>query len=437
MRVAVFALLVMVVFGTSIDVCAQATGAPLTLQESIDLALKRSPTVQAAREAIQEAEFRRRAARGDFLFTVNTRYTYTRLDETRVTVSPTGVGGAVGDKDVYYWTNTFSQPVFTGWALKSLYELAKLGVDTAQVEFALAQMDLTLRVKEAYYGVLTAENFLNVAQQEVKLLESQLAVAQAFFDVGIIPKNDLLQVEVERAQSQQNLITAENNLEVTRATFNTLLRRGIDEPVILVEALDYRPIEGDLASYTQQGLEQRPEIKTGKLAVESARRNVKVAASGLYPQVSVNFNYEREGDDFSVDGYDTGDDPDRWNIVAVADWKIWDWGSTWYGVKENKAKVYQTEQALEETRDGVTLDIKSAYLKIREAEKNIGVSEKALGQAEENLRINEERYKEQVATSTDVLDALTLLTQARTNYYTALSNYNIAVARLQRAVGMQ
>ena len=63
------------------------------------------------------------------------------------------------------------------------------------------------------------------------------------------------------------------------------------------------------------------------------------------------------------------------------------------------------------------------------------VAEKAVGQAEENYRINQERYKEQVATSTEVLDALTLLDRAQVNYYTALSDFNIARARLQKATG--
>ena len=57
-------------------------------------------------------------------------------------------------------------------------------------------------------------------------------------------------------------------------------------------------------------------------------------------------------------------------------------------------------------------------------------------QGEEIFRMNEERYKQQVATSTDVLDAQTLLTQARSNYFNALSEHNIAWARLERAMGI-
>ena len=87
-------------------------------------------------------------------------------------------------------------------------------------------------------------------------------------------------------------------------------------------------------------------------------------------------------------------------------------------------------------KDMVTLEVKKAYLYIQDSEKNIVVAEKAIEQAEENFRINEERYKEQIATSTEVLDAQTLLTQARTNYYNTLNVYNIAKAKLERAMGI-
>jgi outer membrane protein len=409
---------------------------PLTLEESIEIALKRSPTLQAAKEAINEAQFRRRAAISDFLTQVNTSYTYTRLDEAPIFSIPSlGIKAQVGLKDVYDWTTTLTQPIFTGGALINNYRLAELGVDTAEVELETTTLDLILLVKEAYYGVLKAERFVEVAERAVQQLESQLKVSQAFFDVGLIPKNDLLQVEVEMAQKRQDLTKAQSSLEIARSIFNTLMRRGIDEEVKLVEILHYLPMNIDMAASTEQAYKKRPEIKAAELAVKSAEKGVRIAASGFFPQVRVLFNYERQGDNPSVNGSPYQPDEDSWNVMAMAEWKIWDWGKTWWGVGENKAKVFQAEHALEEIRDKVRLDIKTAYLNVGEAEKNIIVAEKALSQAEENLRINEERYKEQVATSTDVLDALTLLTRARTNYYAALSDYNIAGARLGRAIG--
>jgi len=81
------------------------------------------------------------------------------------------------------------------------------------------------------------------------------------------------------------------------------------------------------------------------------------------------------------------------------------------------------------------LEIKDTYLLLREAESQINVSQKLIEQAEENFRIATERYKESLATSTEVLDAQTLLTRAKADYVSALGDYHIQLARLQRAIG--
>jgi len=84
----------------------------------------------------------------------------------------------------------------------------------------------------------------------------------------------------------------------------------------------------------------------------------------------------------------------------------------------------------------VTFEVKAAYLLVRESEKQVFVAQKSIAAAEENFRINTERYREQVATSTDVLDAQILLTKAKSDYYTALGDYFINQARLERAMGI-
>jgi outer membrane protein TolC len=104
-------------------------------------------------------------------------------------------------------------------------------------------------------------------------------------------------------------------------------------------------------------------------------------------------------------------------------------------VGENKVKVTQAEDSKIQLAEGIILEVQQDFLNMQTAEKNIGVAEKAIEQAEENLRMSEERYKYQVATATDVLDAVTLLAQARVNYYGALSDFNVARARLERAMG--
>jgi len=409
---------------------------PLTLKESIGIALQKSPTLQSAQSAIKEAQYRRRGTVSDFLPQVTMQYSYTRLDKAPYFSAPPLIPATqIGTRDIYDWTTSVTQPVFTGGALINSYLLAKIGVDIAKVEFEQTKFDLVLQVKVAYFAVLTAEKGVEVAEQAVQQLESHYTVAQAFFEVGIIAKNDVLQTEVELAQTRQDLIRAQHALEVARAVFNTLLRRGINEPVRLAEALEYTPMTIDLDVLIEEAFRERPELRLSDLGIKSAKKEVGIAASQFFPQLSIVFTYSREGDEPSVNGSRFQRDADSWNVMGVAQWNIWDWGKAWWGVGESKARVFQAECALEEVKDSVRLDVQAASLKVTEARKNIQVAETAVSQAEENFRINEERYKGQVATSTDVLDALTLLTQARTNYYSALSDYNIAKARLQRAIG--
>jgi outer membrane protein len=407
---------------------------PLTLKESIGIALQKSPTLQSAQSAIKEAEYRRRAAFSDFLPQVNMQYTYTRLDRAPIITVPPAPPVTVGTTDNYNWSTSVTQPVFTGGALINSYLLAKIGVDSAKVTLEQTKRDLVLQVKVSYYAVLTAEKGVEVAQQAVAQLESHYTVAKAFFEVGITAKNDVLQVAVQLAQTRQNLIAAEHNLEVARAVFNTLMRRNINEPVRLAETLEYTPLTIDMNALYGEALRERPEIRLSDLGIQSAKKEVGIAASKLFPQLSIVYTYERQGDDPTVEGsrFERMHD---WNVMGVAQWNVWDWGKAWWGVGESKARVFQAECALQQVKDQVILDVQAAALKVDEAKKNIQVAETAVSQAEEDSRINEERFKGQVGTTTEVLDSLTRLTQARTNYYSALSDYDVAKARLQRAIG--
>lgn len=420
----------------------------LTLSESVRLALERSPTLKATEEAIREADYRKRAALSAFFPQVQTQYSYTRLDERPrfwmpSTTLSTPMGPVtiesremeVGPRDNYLWSTTVTQPLFTGGALWNSYLLAKLGVDVARWEFERVKLDLALKVKEAYWGVVVAEQMVRVAEKALESLKEHHRMASVFYEQGMIPKNDLLQVEVELAQREQVLLEAKNGLQMAKAVFNTLLRRGLDSEVRLAEPLKYEPLRWDLKTYTERALAQRPELEAARLAVQMAKREVKVAASGLYPQVSLLFNYQRQGDEPSVSGSSYNPDEESWSIMAVVQWKVWDWGQTWWRVKEKKATVFKAERNLEGVRDRVKLEVKKAYLELTEASERVKVAEKVLEQAEENFRMNQERYRHQVATSSDVLDALTLLVRAETSYWVALSQYNIARARLERAMG--
>ena len=101
-----------------------------------------------------------------------------------------------------------------------------------------------------------------MAEQTVKQFEAQLEVAKAFFEVGIVAKNDVLQAEVRLANARQGLVRAENDLAVAKSSFNTLLRRDINTSFNVVDILEYKAFPLLFEESLEEALRQRSEIKS-------------------------------------------------------------------------------------------------------------------------------------------------------------------------------
>ncbi len=414
-----------------------AEPAPLSMQESIDIALRQSAAIHSATEGVSAAESRKKEAFTGFLPTFNTYYTYTRLNEApQVKFAATGfVPVITGTADNYNWAVQARQPVFAGGSILTNYQISKLGEDISRYDKVSTVQDVVLDVKVSYYNILKAERIRDVARQSVDQLSSHTRVARNFFAVGLIPKNDMLQSEVQLANGNQDLVRADNGVELAKSQFNTVLRRDINQSVSVQDILVYEPFMQNIDDCLKTAMENRPEIRSYEVRRAQSSKAVDLAKSEYYPTVNVVGTYGRYGDQPNVSGSQF-QDAENWSVLAVANWNFWEWGRTKHRVDAGKSRESQSADALYIVRDRITLEVKNSYLQLREAEKRIAVAGQAITQAEENFRINQERYKEQVATTTDVIDAQTLLTRSKSDYFNALSDFNIARSRLERSMGV-
>jgi outer membrane protein len=204
-----------------------------------------------------------------------------------------------------------------------------------------------------------------------------------------------------------------------------------------VDVLDikvHEPQVGDFQEYLERALKNRPEIKIIDNNLLQTDERITYTESKVYPEVAFRWDYIKEGDTPSVSG-GGGLEPSNWEATVGLTWTFWEWGKTYYAVKEQesvKNELLKTKMDLEEN---IELQIKDAVLNIQTAEANIPITRKAVEQGEENLRVSQERYKAQVTTSTEVLDAQRYLTNARVFHFNALFQYHLATANLQRAMG--
>jgi outer membrane protein len=127
----------------------------------------------------------------------------------------------------------------------------------------------------------------------------------------------------------------------------------------------------------------------------------------------------------------------EWSVGVSANWTLWEWGKTYYAVKQAKQNVRSLIAEAENTKQEATFDVKSNHLNIRKAAESIKVNRKAVEAAQEGYRMAVARYQAQVGTNTDVLDAQERLTTAEAGLITALADYRIALSKMFVAMGEQ
>ncbi|MBN2209491.1 MAG: TolC family protein [Candidatus Coatesbacteria bacterium] len=408
----------------------------LTLKTSIETALANHAAISQAQASLLAAQSQLKSATTGFLPTASVNGYYTRLDHDRYQKMTIDMGAGEETMEVpsmrkYQYSVGLQvvQPLFTGGAIYYSRKQARGGVGVAEEQLEGTKQDVALGVAHAYYAVLQAEQLLGVAKLTAESMAAHRKTAKEFFDAGVVAKVDLLQAEVRLAEAEQGVIRAKNTLDTAEAAFNNALGRDISTEVQLAEAHLQMPLNMSLSDCLETAVEERPELIAMRKSIDVAASSEKLARSAFFPQFSgvyeKNLTKERLNWDRDED----------WSISLVASWDVWEWGRQKFDLDYARAKTDETRYQTNLLEDNVLLEVKQAYLSVDEAQKLISVTKRAIEQAEENVRMSNERYAQSIVTITEVLDAEVLLANARLNYYASLYDYDLALARLLRAMG--
>jgi outer membrane protein len=330
-----------------------------------------------------------------------------------------------------YWSFSASvqQTLFDFWRTIGLYKANKEFLSNSKLDTARVKNLTALQFTTAYFDLLEAEKVVTVAQQEVDRLEAHRRDAQNLYTSGAITKNDLLQAQVRLTDGTQRVLNA-NNLRALRASrVNNLLVRPLTRPLQVVD-IEFKPEPPPftLEEAWDRAMQDRPEIQivTGSLKalhlLETARK------ADYYPTIFV-----RGGVDFSHNQFVFHQT--NYSATVGMTVNLFSGGATSAAV----AKIqYQQDQALKQRdklEDDIRLEVQRFVLDLNNARARIDVNRDAAQQAQENLRINKVRYDAGEGIATEVLDAVTLLTTAETNYIRAIYDFRRSEAGMFYAVG--
>ena len=433
-----FSLFILLLVGLSSP--ATAATNTYTLEECVEMALTRNPQILASIERKVQAEWQKKAAYGDFLPKLNMDYSYTYLDEEENfdTGVPRVGKVSITKHNNYMMGLHIDQPLFTGYRLTGIYNLADLGLKVAISGEQLANLDIMFRTTKAYYNFLMFQKLEWVANVTMSELASHLRDSEQFFKNEVIPLNDLLQSKVHFANAQQETQIAASHTRIARMALATIIKESLTLEFEVEDSPNLDGLSGNVGSFVQQALVKRPELQRANYNLEATKKQITLAKSSYYPDVFLRASHNRYGGDPWVDGHGLSDTQDsRESMIGVyASWELFAWGQTKHEVNRANAASLESSHALAGVIDEIKLEVQSNFIGAETAYENITTAKLAVHQAEENLRMVSLRYKNQIATNTNVLDANTLLSDTQTNYYQAVYDYNIRLAGLARSVGV-
>ncbi|MBF0458718.1 MAG: TolC family protein [Nitrospirae bacterium] len=404
-------------------------GAVFTIAEGLAIATTESRVMNIADQNINITEKETDVAMSILLPSINAE-----ISQGFLSNKPTAIFGAMSvpmaNRNSLSYGVSLKQTLYDFGANTSRYKASLESLEAAKVDYERIKNLTALEFIVGCYEVLEYDKLIDVARKEIARLEQHLKVAHELFKEGVITKNDLLQAEVKLSDVKQRLLSVKNLRMVSASKLNIMLLRPFMADVSIAGPPEEETAAEDveIGHFLEMAEKQRPEIKIIGHELEILALQEKMRNSEFFPSFYAQAGYSYTENDYQV--YEG-----NWFLMLGAKINLFSGGST----KAELSKLRFRKEKLAEERkkliDDITLEIERYYLNMKSAIEKLMVMKDSVAQAEENLRINRTRYEHGQGTSTDVIDAITLLTRTQTNYYSALYEQQRAYAGLLYASG--
>lgn len=432
----------------------QSSPATLTIDESIATALANNLSVKSAEEKVKVAEQKINEARASMMPSISGSGSYTYMGKlpqmqfdlssllkgiTTGGTTPQGAPPAssslsLGNKDTYSAGISAQQPLFTWGKILNAYSLTKISYEAEKQGLESIKQQVIFDTTKAFYGVLLTDQLVKVTQMAVDQVQAHTKTAQDLVDAGMATNFDLLRAKVQLANVKSQLIKMQNLLKLSKDLFKNTIGMNLDADVTLKGEFTYKPMEFEIDKLLDLAKNNRPEIKQLELQEKVGDKAVSLAKAGNKPNVALayNYSYTSYADTLSK-AFKRDNWNNTWSVTLALSVPIFDGLATRAKVKQAKGAVVQIKIGKEQLINGITLEVRSAYLSFGEAKDLLNVQQETVQQAEESLRIANLRYKNGLITNVELTDTELALTQAQTNYSNALNDYIIALAKLEKA----
>ena len=338
------------------------------------------------------------------------------------------------------WSLNLSESLFS-WTDWMNLKAADSQVAQAQATYEAAAQNLVLRVATAYFNVLSALDTLQAQESSLQAFDLQLEQANKRYQVGLIAITDVEQARAARDTAaaaviadKEALASALDQLEViTGRQYDTLSEPGTDMPLVM-------PNPASQDQWVQTSLQQNLSLIASRLAADVARENVRVAFGGHLPTISLTASrsFNSAGVDESIVGLGSFNLPSWSNdrqIGLEISVPIFSGGGTEARVHQAQYQWIAAKDAMEQASRSTVQQARDAYLGVISGIAHVQALQQALTSSQTAYRATEAGYRVGTQTEVDVLNALSTLVQAKTNFASSRYAYITSVVQLRYAAG--
>ncbi|MDH3809988.1 MAG: TolC family protein [Desulfuromonadales bacterium] len=395
----------------------------ITIDQAVNDALQHNPQIQQFFELENAAASRSDQAEAPFWPQIEANYSYWRGDRDP----------SLDSQELSLAETSASYNLFNGGSDWFSLQEAKHLASAANYKYQSIVADVILEVKRAYIGVLRTERTVETESKSVELLEKQRNETKLRLDQGLLARNDLLRVDVEMATAQQILETAKGRFEIARKTLARTLGRPLDEQETLsdltMEPAEPKPEE----ELSHEMFAKRSELKFLYSLLEAQKAGKKAVRGDLLPEVDLVLSYDRFGNHALPQTSDPDYDSES-RAILQASWTLFSGFDTRHELVGREHEIRARQKEVKATEDELTLQLQTALEAFRVSERNLTTAETAELQAEENYRVNDNRYRANIATTVDLLDAQEFLTRARNERVKALYDLHLSAVVIERVL---
>ena len=401
----------------------------LNLDQCLEMAYENNKTLLQLEEKINASEYRIEEARSGFFPQLSLSGSYTRLGRVPGFDVP-GTTIDFGTANNYNLVLSLQQPVFTWGKIRNSYDIAKYGLSLTQEEYRKTQHEIKLAVASLFYNVLLAKELTMVREQSIARIEDHLSTVQERYDKGYVSEFDLLRVKVQLANAKPPLVQAKNLHHLTLDNLKNLLGISLSDPVNLEGSLESEPVVVDQTQAEDYALQNRSELELTAEQRKIGNKALALAKAGNKPSLFGSANYEYKRPYYSEDVWKTD-----WNFTIALSFPLFDGFLTRSRVKQARSDLKQLDITEKQLRDLIRLEISQAVSDLDLARENILSQDENVGQAKEALRIARVQYEKGLLTNLELMDTEFALTVAETNHLQAQSDYLVAMAKFEKAIG--